>query len=169
MKNLILIRHADTHPQQPVQDDKQRQLTSKGHHQIKNIAQQLKELECFPDYLLCSPAKRAIQTSKILCQQLNIDSALIHTDSRLYRGELVDILPTLRSCTARKLFIIGHNPTISSLAHLLCSATKPIIFPTAGVISLEFNIEDWSNLSVDQGKLIFFIKPSDESDTATIH
>ena len=51
---------------------------------------------------------------------------------------------------------------ISGLAHKLCPSTKSIILPTAGVISLNFNIIKWSDLPAKQGKLLFFIEPQHE-------
>ena len=47
MENLTLIRHAETHPPQAFERDKDRILTQRGLHQVENIAKQLKEKKCF--------------------------------------------------------------------------------------------------------------------------
>lgn len=161
MKNLTLIRHADANPQQPFQSDSERNLTDKGRRQVENIAKQLKKLKCLPDYLLCSSAKRAIQTTKILCEQFKINSNLININKSLYLGDLEDTLLALHSFDCQKLFLIGHNPNLSWLAHKLCPTTKSIILPTAGVISLGFDVENWKYPLI-QGKLLFFIEPLDK-------
>ncbi|MFZ0219214.1 MAG: tetratricopeptide repeat protein [Candidatus Aquirickettsiella sp.] len=161
MKNLTLIRHADTHLQQFLESDEDRVITQLGHHQIEDIAKQLKEKKCLPDYLLCSPAKRAVQTAQLLCERLEIDPKFINISPVLYMGTIQNILQSLFLLNlSKQAFIIGHNPTLSCLAHRLCMITNSITLPTAGVISLSFDIISWDDLLTGQGKLLFFIKPS---------
>ncbi|MEN9449976.1 MAG: putative phosphohistidine phosphatase SixA [Pseudomonadota bacterium] len=160
MKNLTLIRHAETHPQQILESDKDRTLTQRGLHQIENIAKQLKEKKYLPDYLVCSSAKRAIQTAQFLCEKLEINPKLININPVLYSGDTEDILKSFSSLNlSHHACIIGHNPILSSLAHRLCPTTKSIILPTAGVISLGFDAKTWDDLLIKQGKLLFYIEP----------
>ena len=63
---------------------------------------------------------------------------------------------------AQQAFIIGHNPTLSCLAHKLCLTTKNIILPPAGIISINFDIEKWDDLLTKQGTLLFCIEPGHE-------
>ena len=160
MKNLTLIRHAETHPQQILESDKDRALTQRGLHQIENIAKQLKEKKYLPDYLVCSSATRAIQTAQFLCEKLEINPKLINLNPVLYSGDIEDILKSFSSLNlSHHACIIGHNPILSSLAHRLCPTTKSIILPTAGVISLGFDAKTWDDLLIKQGKLLFYIEP----------
>lgn len=163
MRYLTLIRHASANQQQAYQSDKDRSITEMGRQQIKNIAAQLQKKVCFPDYLLCSPALRTIQTAEILCQKLNIGPKVINLNSELYSGNLKDILCTLCAAnTSQQFFLIGHNPTLSCLAHTLCPGTKSITLPTAGVISLKFDIKNWDDLLTTPGELLFFVEPTHE-------
>ncbi len=156
----MLMRHAATHPQQIFESDKDRVLTQTGHYQILNIAKQLKEKKYLPDYLLCSPAKRAVQTAQLLCKDLEISQKIIKTNPALYSGDIEAILQSFFLLdSSQHTIIVGHNPTISSLAHKLCLHTKTIILPTAGVVSLSFDIETWENLLDKPAELLFFIQP----------
>ncbi len=160
MKNLTFIRHAEAEPQHFFEKDKDRRLTQKGLYQIDAITNQLKEKKCLPDYLLCSPAERALQTAQLICKNLKINSRLIDLNSKLYLGDDEDIIKLVSSLNLfQHIFIIGHNPTLSCLAQKLCPMTKSIILPTAGVISLYFDIANWDNLLTKQGRLLFFIEP----------
>ncbi|MFM2323051.1 MAG: putative phosphohistidine phosphatase SixA [Pseudomonadota bacterium] len=163
MRYLTLIRHALANQQQAYQSDKERSITQMGRQQIENIAVQLQKKACFPDYFLCSPALRTVQTAEILCQKLNIDPKVINLNSELYSGDLKDILCALCAVnTSQQFFLIGHNPTLSCLAHALCPDTQSITLPTAGVISLKFNIKNWDDLLTTQGELLFFMEPAHE-------
>lgn len=160
MKNLTLIRHAATHSQEVFESDRDRNLTQIGHQQVENIAKQLKEKKCFPDYLVCSPAKRAMQTAQLLCEKLGLNPTLIKLNPALYSGDMGALLQSFFSLNStQQAFIVGHNPTLSYLAHTLCSTTKSILLPPAGVISLVFNIKNWDDLLTQQGKLLFFTEP----------
>lgn len=160
MKNLTLIRHAEAQPQQFFESDKDRKLTEKGLYQIEIVANQLKEKKCLPDYLLCSPAKRTLQTAQLICNRLKINPKLIILNSILYTGNAEDITKLISSLNlTQQAFIIGHNPTLSCLAQKLCPATQSIILPTAGIVSLQFDIENWDDLLTKQGRLLFFIEP----------
>jgi phosphohistidine phosphatase len=163
MRNLTLIRHASANLQQTNQSDKDRCITDIGRHQIENIAAQLQKIGCFPDYLLCSPALRTVQTAEILCRKLKINPNVINLNAKLYSGDLKYILCTLCAPnTSRQFFLIGHNPSLSCLAHKLCPSTQSIVLPTAGVISLKFDLKNWDDLLTTQGELLFFIEPSHE-------
>ena len=160
MKNLTLIRHAEAEPQQFFEKDKDRRLTQKGLYQIDAIANQLKEKKCLPDYLLCSPAERTLQTAQLICKNLEINSKLIVLNPILYSGDDEDIIQLVSPLNLfQHIFIIGHNPTLSCLAHKLCPMTKSIILPTAGAISLHFDSANWDYLLTKQGRFLFFIEP----------
>jgi phosphohistidine phosphatase len=160
MKNLTLIRHAEAQPQQFFASDSDRRLTQKGLHQIEVIANYLKEKKCFPDYLLCSPAKRTVQTAQLICETLKINPKLINLNTILYSGDTEDIIRLVSSLNLFKhIFIIGHNPTLSCLVQKLYPMAKSIILPTAGTISLHFDIVNWNNLLTKQGRLLFFTEP----------
>jgi len=160
MKTLTLIRHATANNRQISQADSERSLSEIGRLEARNIAQQLQKRGGLPDYLLCSPTKRTRQTAAILCQTLHLSSRIIHVDDILYSGDLEAILSCLQGLKmAQQLFVIGHNPNISHLAHCLCKASQGIMLPPAGVICLEFSTISWNTLSQVLGRLLFFTEP----------
>lgn len=163
MKTLTLIRHATANNKRVSQQDNARNLSELGRFQAQDIAKQLKQKNCLPDYLLCSPANRTLQTATLLCHTLQLNPEIIKISDILYSGDADAILSTLHRIDSQQLCVIGHNPYLSWLAHLLCNSTKTITLPPAGVISLAFEIENWSELTNTQGRLLFFIEPHHES------
>jgi phosphohistidine phosphatase len=164
MKTLILIRHATANDQTLSQQDSARTLSALGQRQAENIAQQLKKKNYLPDYMLCSPAKRTQQTAQILNQTFKLNPDQLEIENILYSGDPDEILNNLSHVTtAKQLFVIGHNPNLSWLAHRLCSASNTIILPPAGVIGMQFEIQNWNELTRKPGRLLFFIEPNHES------
>jgi phosphohistidine phosphatase len=56
------------------------------------------------------------------------------------------------------MFIVGHNPQLHELANSLI--TEHISkFPSLGIISINFNIKEWSEILNQKGEIDFFIFP----------
>lgn len=164
MKTLTLVRHATANDKHESQQDGDRKLSERGQLQVQHIAKQLKRKNCLPDYLVCSPAQRTLQTATSLCQTLKLATHLIHVDSVLYSGSVKEILDHVRSLEIeyQHVFVVGHNPTITELAHYLCQATKKIVLPPAGVVNLKFAVKNWQALTTMPGELLFFLGSDDE-------
>ena len=56
------------------------------------------------------------------------------------------------------IFVVGHNPQITDFANLITQEHISKI-PTLGVVAIEFDIEEWSEIETSQGKINFFISP----------
>jgi phosphohistidine phosphatase len=157
MKNLYLLRHANTYPN--TESDKARILTAKGIKEIRSISQQELLKNSTIDIVLCSTANRTIQT-------------MHHLEDFLYTNfsiELQDVLynPTVQACISIILeiqnhlsnaMIISHNPALSELANYLVK-DQNISFGTANLAKIELNIDAWSELKEGCGVLKWMIKP----------
>ncbi|CAN8142823.1 phosphohistidine phosphatase [uncultured Thiomicrorhabdus sp.] len=114
-----------------------------------------------PDLILVSPAKRAQQTFKRICNEC---PCLSETVDALYMAELDDLKQVLASTEAHdRIMIIGHNPGLEKLYGFLHN--DPLVddihlFPTASIAHFILP-EDWQNLEAGDGKLQQFIRPKD--------
>jgi phosphohistidine phosphatase len=158
MKTLVLIRHAAAADKKISQADSDRSLTTIGQRQAKHIAKQLKAKNCLPEHLICSPAKRTLQTALVVCHVLKLSPHVLEIDNSFYSGDVETILNRLHDCltSINLLCVVGHNPTLTYLAHQLCAETQTIILPLAGIIALRFEIKNWYELPKKQGNLMFF-------------
>ena len=56
--------------------------------------------------------------------------------------------------------IVGHNPGVEGFIRFLTGTLEPM--PTAALAVIELNIESWSDIAANSGKLIKTIRPKDE-------
>jgi len=161
---LILIRHAKSDWGDPNLPDHERPLNMRGLRDAPRLGQWLAENALLPDRVLCSTARRTQETWAGIATQLPQppDPAL---RSSLYHAAPADILTALKASEGRCVAVIGHNPGIGSLAWSL-SNTPPEhpkfgSYPTAACLVLEFEIDDWSEITSSTGQVRDFITPDD--------
>ena len=82
MKELLLVRHAKSDRNIDVSDI-ERPLKKRGKRDAKNVGEWLKKKNLLPDMLLSSPARRAIDTARLIFDELDVDGLVIHEDEFL--------------------------------------------------------------------------------------
>jgi phosphohistidine phosphatase len=158
MKELWLLRHAKSDRNVDVSDF-ERPLKKRGKRDAKNIGAWLKMQHFFPDVLLSSPAKRAIDTAHIVYQELNVADLFVREDERLYATTIEQLKATLASCpeSAKRILLVGHNPELEDLLiHLVGVNALPNagkLLPTSALARLTLT-EKWTDLHEDCAQLL---------------
>ncbi len=162
MKRVVIVRHAKSVPY-GYDDDFNRGLKDRGHNDAKIISDKLKDEDVKPDLIISSPAKRALMTAKIYAENLNYPESKILLEDDLYDGittqEFVHILNNLAE-EIKTVFVFGHNPIV----YYLCSNLVKYFngdMPTSSTVGIDFDIENWREVSARQGKLAFHLIPRD--------
>jgi len=112
-----------------------------------------------PDLILTSLALRAQITADELAKKIEYKGR-IHYMEELYNSRpktLMNVL-TLQDDSYNNIFFIGHNPELTEFANFLVKDNFSK-FPTLGVLSIELDIESWSDICEKCGKIDFFIQP----------
>ena len=165
MKQLILLRHGEAQAREPGVADSDRALTAQGRTEALDAADCIKQVAVRLDEFLVSPAVRARETALIVAAELDFNQELRY-DAQLYGEEMQALLQCLRRCgtDAGAVLMVGHNPTISTLAGHLAngrpvsreaeaesldrgSSAEPLELTTAGVCRVQFEAETWGELS----------------------
>jgi len=136
-KTLYLMRHAESSWSGTDLSDFDRTLNERGIRDAPEMGRRLKVRGPLPEIILCSPAKRAMQTFENM--GLGIENVVF--DERIYAastGELLDIIQSLENdCDSAML--IGHNPTmarlISRLSDIRIDSTPTCAIATIGLAS----------------------------------
>lgn len=121
---LYIIRHAiAVEPGTPgFDEDSQRPLTPKGSRKMRKIARGLKELEALPDVVLSSPYRRAAETAAILADILKLQDQVFFSEHLTPLGFADQLIAEINEkYRVENLALVGHEPSLSSLASLLVS------------------------------------------------
>ncbi|MDB6089785.1 MAG: hypothetical protein JWN85_2569 [Gammaproteobacteria bacterium] len=146
MKRLTLMRHGDAQWKDPEVTDFARPLNRRGSAEAEAMARRLAELTLIPDLLIASPARRTQQTAEIVARELALGPRNIRYEEALYLGGARDILKLVHAIGPRvpHLMIIGHNPGISELAHLLAPGGEIGGLATAAICTITVDTDQWS-------------------------
>lgn len=141
---LYLIRHAiAVEPGTPGYDqDHQRPLTPKGSRKMRKIARGLKEMEVAPDLILSSPYQRAVETSHILADILKLQGKIFFSEHLTPLGFADQLIAEINEkYRVENLALVGHEPSLSSLASLLVSGNPEFTLELkkGGVCCLDAN------------------------------
>jgi len=159
MKKLILIRHAKAEILQPGIPDVDRILCERGKSDAVKMANQLYSTEITPNDVICSPAKRAVETATVFAEQYGIER-LIKEEFLYGDYNFADIKQLLieEVPLADTVLIVGHNPNLSYIIAKLTGSFNQHL-PTSAVAVLEFDIEKWDDLQPSTGVLEMFFYP----------
>lgn len=165
MKTLYLVRHAKSSWKDMGLDDYDRPLNGRGKKEAPQIGKLMAKMNEYPDLIISSPAKRALDTAKKIARELSYKISQIKIDERLYMAGTDDFLAVITDIkkTADKLMIVSHNFGITMFANHI-SGSDLINMPTCSIVKVSYEIEKWRQLEAAKGNLEFFISPKKDTD-----
>jgi phosphohistidine phosphatase len=171
MRRLMLLRHAKTENDAPGGNDRDRRLDDRGRLDAAEIGGWIAGHPPFPDSVLVSPAVRSHQTWDLVWDAMKSTAPQPNVEflPELYGADPPVLLHAIRSVATddpRRLMVVGHNPGMHELASALsgggnAAARKALAdnLPTSGMAVIDFDIEDWGDVSFRGGRLELFISP----------
>ncbi len=160
MKTLFILRHAKSSWDFSDLSYFERPINSRGKKAAPFMGELMKEKNYVPDLIVSSPAERAKQTAMLVKESAECD-AEIQFNERIYEASpqsLVYIVSELEE-KINSAMIVGHNPGFENLVGLLSGENKRM--PTAALAVIEFDIENWSEISANCGELKEFLIPKE--------
>lgn len=160
MKTLYLIRHAKSSWKYTHLDDIDRPLNKRGKRDAPEMGTRLKLRGIFPDLMISSPANRALTTCKTIADIVEYPSSKVQTYNDIYHGSVSTLLKVVKQLQKPFdiVFMFGHNPGFTDFANELTHSDLWNI-PTSGVFGCQFEISDWSEVTLGSGKRIFYDFP----------
>lgn len=157
------MRHGEAAERNPGGSDRDRALTPRGRELAAAILSRPAADGVAPDLILCSAARRAVETLAAIRPHLPAGVAeSVESDLYLASGET--LLERIREVEAdcEAILLVGHNPGIGRLAYELA---RPVAsedydrlsrsFPTGALVTLRFDLEDWGDVRPEIGHLEF--------------
>ena len=162
----MLMRHAKAEVEADL-GDKLRPLATRGRRQSSSFGSELAEAAGPFDVALVSAALRTRETYRLLAGELpeyptpRISDALYDTTPRT-------VLAILRAMdeTARRVLVVGHEPVMSSLAHILhddrgeFASQLAFGIPTSTAVVLDIPVP-WSELDRQRGHVRAVMRPAE--------
>lgn len=139
---LTLLRHAKSSWGDPDATDHQRTLNKRGKADAPEMATRLKARQHSIGQIVCSDAVRTRETAALMLPVLQLDSADLTLDARIYEASLQDLLDVIANQHSPTLFIIGHNPGLEMLCHCLAPGEVPRM-PTCAIAAFTLKGERW--------------------------
>ena len=146
MKELILLRHAKSSWEYSVSDFN-RPLIEKRIKRIINLPSVSALVVENQEIFFSSPANRAIHTTTILMNALNINFKKLQVCESLYTFDSAQLLSFIHKIdnSFSKVVCVGHNPAFSNVITYL-SDTTVVNLPTAAWAKIVFDVPKWGNV-----------------------
>jgi phosphohistidine phosphatase len=175
MKTLLLLRHAKAAPHDE-KHDKERPLADRGRRDAAAMGQFMRRKRYQPECVLCSVARRTVETWEGVAPELGLAPTVRFLDS-LYEATPATILECVRKADGkfRTLLVIGHNPGLEDCARTLVRKPEDseeatrfanlfAKYPTSGLAVLRFDTDLWRDVAPHAGVLLGFVTPKGAPD-----
>jgi phosphohistidine phosphatase len=171
MRRLMLLRHAKTENDAPGGRDQDRRLDDRGRLDAAEIGKWMARHPPFPDSVLVSPAVRSHQTWELAWDSMKdtMPQPKVELPAELYGADpsaLLQIIYSVATDDPQRLLLVGHNPGLHELAFGLTgsgnAAARAALadnLPTSGLAVIDFDTDDWRDVSFRGGRLELFISP----------
>ena len=138
----------------------ERPLNDRGERDAPEMGKRIVGHGIRPSLIIASPAVRAWTTAKIIAQQIGYPIEFLQRENDLYLASLNDLLQTVVSQDNgfNNLMVVGHNPGMTDFANYLSPGVTNSL-PTAAVVSVEIDIEDWNLFEQPVTRLLAYDYP----------
>ncbi len=140
--------------------DHDRPLNDRGERDAPFMAQQLVARMNDIDAIVSSSAVRALTTAQTFANAYAYDQDKIVITKALYLTEPQTVQNIIRNFgpQLQSVAIFGHNPCTTSIANMIPGFAVDNV-PTAAVLMVEAEIEDWSSFDFSHCKVKEFLYP----------
>lgn len=173
MKTVYLLRHAKSEWADPGLQDHDRPLNARGRDAAPKMAAYLKAERYHPELVLCSTARRTVETFDLIKKALGPEVEAKFEEG-LYLAEQRQLLERLHwiDDVVKTVMLIGHNPGLEQLAHALCASPEDPAeeklqkrmrekFPTCALAVIKVPAKSWRDVKAGHGRLKDFMRPKD--------
>jgi phosphohistidine phosphatase len=165
-RRLYALRHAKSSWDDPTLADHERPLAHRGEQSVKRLRTYVDRRKIAPDVVLCSSARRTIETLEGIRASLpaGVD---VRIDGRLYGAPAERLLRAMRELddAVHAVMVIAHNPGLEDLANELVGEGDAALrerlwekFPTGALASMSFDGR-WAELGPGSVRLDDFVVP----------
>jgi len=159
-KQVILYRHGKSDWGAAYGSDHDRPLAQRGIKSAKTMGKLLSKSKQIPELAITSTALRAKQTLDISIQAGEWKCDVIE-NKKLYNDSIEIIFDIIKSVSEdySSVILVGHEPKWSSLAKNMIGGGE-VVFKTTTMARIDFEVENWKEIALGTGVLIWLYQPS---------
>ena len=158
-RELLILRHGKSDWHLPV-DDFNRPLKKRGRKNAQQMGGWLLRQELVPDYVISSPAYRALETARLACSVMQLSDKEIRQEPVVYGADVPELLQVLHAVSkdAKRVLMVGHNPGLEDLVLYLAAGKLAWpedgkLMPTAALA--RFRIKgSWAEIGADSAGFV---------------
>ncbi len=159
-KILYLVRHAKSSWKDASLADIDRPLNQRGRRNAPLMAAWLAAQAEPPEFILSSPANRALTTARAMAQALGQGPDDIRVEQDLYFAGTHGMLRALERVDDgfHRVMMVGHNPAMTQLLNHLAGADVWNM-PTCAIAAIAFDMDSWGLVDCTAGELLAYQTP----------
>lgn len=157
MRRLLLIRHAKSSSKHNELDDHECPLNRRGERDVISMARHLADKDEHFDVIYSSTAVRALDFAQTISELTHVSLVPDLSFYTFNGSELLEVLQNLPG-DAYCVAVVAHNPAIAQTVNHLTGESLAKI-PTSGIVALDCDVEDWSQLGEMAAQLVYFDYP----------
>lgn len=160
MKQVLLLRHAKSSWDDPQLKDFDRPLAKRGKRDAPNMGTFLKKAGSLPGEIISSTAKRAQETTQLLCEAAGLDDDIITWNGDLYYGGNSAYFASIEQASdaVERIMLVGHNPKMEEVAGKLIGHGN-LRMPTAALLCFEQPANRWNQIEAGLAQLKWMVIP----------
>lgn len=164
MKTLTLVRHAKSSWNHPDLSDRERPLNKRGKRDAPIMGKRISDHGIRPSLIISSPAVRAWKTAKVIAGEIGYPLEFLQREESLYLASLDNWLDVIAAQDNgfNSIMAFGHNPGLTDFANFLSPGLTNNV-PTAGVVCVNIDRDDWVLYERPATELVVFDYPKREA------
>lgn len=153
MKELILVRHAKSDWENASLKDVDRYLSERGYADAYAMSEWFRTTKINPDKIYSSTATRALSTALIFARKLELSPSQFALEPSIYEASSHNLISFIQHLPneLNHVMFFGHNPGFTDLCNELCGQLKLDNLPTCGLVSINFETNDWKSIKAGSG------------------
>ena len=161
-RELLLLRHGKS-DWSFESNDFNRPLKKRGKKAALRVGEWLQRQNLVPDWIISSPALRALQTTQKVCKAFKLKTGQLNLDERIYQADVNQLKNVLSECPvhAQRVLLVGHNPELEALLNYLADGIEMPedgkLMATATLARLRMP-EDWNDLRLHCAELLSIMR-----------
>lgn len=160
MKTLTLVRHAKSSWKHPGLSDRERPLNKRGKRDAPVMGRRIAGYGIRPSLIISSPAVRAWKTARVIAGEIGYPLEFLQREEDLYLASLDNWLEVIAAQDSEfnSIMAFGHNPGLTDFANYLSPRLTHNV-PTAGVVCVNIDRDDWMLYERPQTELVVYDFP----------